>query len=285
MEFNFEQMKDLIYVSNSFEEWSNSGKKEPVKITEEIPVNLWNFFRIFLYRFCDCRTELILPPVKKLPSDFLYGTFKKVIVSDSTEFICEGALSNAKIRELKIPEKTIVQNGAINKSCDFESFDAEVDLNTINRDEMKMFFGKIKAMAAFESSGEIMDFKNLVVECDRKNILKDRVKLTSLKQLYDQGMYDFDLNINNFLKKQNQIIQINRFSLEESLVQFDMGIKIRASFGRDGLQTFKCLAFLIQNDKDYLFVCVPFGISWNLTKSQLNQIPFVVEKLVEKVRD
>lgn len=57
MTFTLEQTKNLIYVANSFEEWAENGRKEPVEITEEIPENLLNLFRIFLFRFCDRNAE------------------------------------------------------------------------------------------------------------------------------------------------------------------------------------------------------------------------------------
>ena len=115
MTFNLEQIKNLVYVANSFEEWTDNGKKEPIQITENIPMNLWNLFRIFLYRFCTENTVLILPPIKRIPAGYLAGTFSRVEVSPSTEFICEKAFTMAYIQELKIPSNVLVQNGAFNK--------------------------------------------------------------------------------------------------------------------------------------------------------------------------
>lgn len=279
MEFNLEQIKNLIYVANCFENWSKGGKVESIKITEGIPINLWNLFKIYLYRFCDTRTVLILPPVKKIPTGFLYGSFKHVKVSEKTEFVCEGAFSNANIIDLKIPSNTVVQSGALNKNPVFGNGSKEISLLSIEKEEMCLFLGKVKALAGFEAGTQITSLNQLVDECNKKNCLKGKITLSSKSELSSQ-VYSFERELRRFIVTSK--ISYTAVNIGERLLIINMGLKVLKE--KAGCtKKYECYAFLFENNDEYLFACIPLGIAASFTKNQLNQLPPILEKLVEKM--
>lgn len=246
MTFNLEQMKDLIYVANCFEEWTDGGKKEPIEITEAVPLNLWYLFRIYLLRFCDKNSTVILPPVKKIPADFLYGTFRKVEVSPATEFVSEDAFANAHIQEVVLSDK-------------------ELNLYDIDYDKYRMAFGKIKALSAFESEKNIRNFTDVMECCNRKELVKKRTTVVSRDDFLSQcGKAELD------------------FTIGKSVLIFDTGLQINTHMIK-GLSSFKCYAFLFESNDAYLFLCRPLRIRSVINKGQLPSVPFILEKWMEEL--
>lgn len=280
MEFNLEKMKNLIDVSASFEDWVREGKKESIIITEVIPMSLWNLFRIFLLRFSDTNTVLVLPPVKEIPAGFLYGNYKRVEVSEKTEFICEGAFINANIMDLKVPDETIIQNGAVKKECIFEPVYAEREQSSIDKEELKLFLGKLKALASFEGIGKSSSISDVIKECNNKKILKGKIKLQKTDELFKHHVYTLEKELSDYLKKNNS--GINSFSMGDRVITISMGFIIRNNLRRNQ-KRFECLSFLFENEGSYAFVCVPLGLCTGFNQNQLGQLPFILEKLVEKM--
>lgn len=272
MTFNLEQIKDLIYVANSFEEWTDNGKKEPIQITEDIPMNLWNLFRIYLYRFCNENTTLILPPVKRIPANFLSGTFGRVEVSSSTEFICEKAFTKAQIQELKIPSEVLVQNGAFNKETIKVEKTKEIDLYDIDYEKLKMEFARIKAITAFDMEKNIHNLTDVMESCNRKELTKERVKILDTKQFIQKvGFHKIISEINKLTEREMD------FSGSKSVLIFDTGLIIKTLRIRP-YNRLKCHAFIFESADAFVFVCLPLRICSFIGKAQLSAVPSLLEK-------
>lgn len=256
MTFNLEQIKNLIYVANSFEEWANNGKKEPIVITEEIPMNLWNLFRIYLFRFCDRNTDLKLPPNKTIPADYLYGTFRTVEVSPATEYVSENAFRHADINNSK-------------------NYIIEMQLYDVDIEKVKLDFGKIKALSAFEKKKNITDFTAVMNECNKNENIKNCATVLSKEEFIQQSE-------KSELKLCERISEaINApFSFRNSVLIFDTRIILKTARIRR-ISSFCCYAFLFETENKYLFVCVPFGIVSYIEKENLSTVPFILEKWME----
>ncbi|MCQ2574288.1 MAG: hypothetical protein MJ182_10375, partial [Treponema sp.] len=241
MTFNLEQIKDLIYVANSFEEWTDNGKKVPIQITEDIPMNLWNHFRIYLYRFCNENSVLILPPVKRIPANFLSGTFGRVEVSPSTEFICEKAFTKAQIQELKIPSEVLVQNGAFNKETINVEKTKEIDLYDIDYEKFKMDFARIKAISAFDMEKNIHSLTDVMESCNKKELSKDRITVLATKQFVQKvGFHKIIAEINKLTEREMD------FSASKFVLIFDTGLIIKTVRIRP-YNRLKCHAFIFES--------------------------------------
>ena len=272
MTFNLEQIKDFIYVANSFEEWTDNGKKEPIQITEDIPMNLWNFFCIYLYRFCNENTTLILPPVKRIPANFLSGTFGRVEVSPSTEFICEKAFTKAQIQELKIPSDVLVQNGAFNKETIKVEKTIEIDLYDIDYEKLKMDFARIKAITAFDMEKNIHNLTDIMESCNRKELTKERVKILDTKQFIQKvGFHKIISEINKLTEREMD------FSASKSVLIFNTGLIIKTVRIRP-YNRLKCHAFIFESVDAFVFVCLPLKICSFIGKGQLSAVPSLLEK-------
>lgn len=272
MTFNLEQIKDLIYVVNSFEEWTDNGKKEPIQITEDIPMNLWNFFRIYLYRFCNENTTLILPPVKRIPANFLSGTFGRVEVSPSTEFICEKAFTKTYIQELKIPSEVLVQNGAFNKETRQVQKTKEIDLYDVDYEKLKMEFARVKAITAFDMEKNIHNLTDVMESCNRKELTKERVKILDTKQFIQKvGFHKIISEINKLTEREMD------FSGSKSVLIFDTGLIIKTVRIRP-YNRLKCHAFIFEAVDAFVFVCLPLKICSFIGKGQLSAVPSLLEK-------
>lgn len=272
MTFNLEQIKDLVYVANSFEEWTDNGKKEPIQITEDIPLNLWNLFRIFLFRFCNENTVLILPPVKRIPANFLSGTFGRVEVSSSTEFICEKAFKKAHIQELKIPSDVLVQNGAFNKETIKMEKTKEIDLYGIDYEKLKMEFARVKAITAFDMEKNIHNLTDVMESCNRKELTKERVKILDTKQFVQKaGFHKIIAEINKLTEREMD------FSASKSVLIFDTGLIIK-TVRIHPYNRLKCYAFIFESVDAFVFVCLPLKICSFIGKGQLSTVPSLLEK-------
>lgn len=272
MTFNLEQIKDFIYVANSFEEWTDNGKKVPIQITENIPMNLWNLFRIYLYRFCNENTVLILPPVKRIPAGYLAGTFSRVEVSPSTEFICEKAFIKAQIQKLKIPSEVLVQNGAFNKETIKVEKTKEIDLYDIDHEKLKMEFARIKAITAFDMEKNIHSLTDVMESCNRKELTKERVKILDTKQFIQKvGFHKIISEINKLTEREMD------FSGSKSVLIFDTGLIIKTVRIRP-YNRIKCHAFIFESVDAFVFVCLPLRICSFIGKAQLSAVPSLLEK-------
>lgn len=272
MTFNLEQIKDFIYVANSFEEWTDNGKKEPIQITENIPTNLWNLFRIYLYRFCNENTVLILPPVKRIPANFLSGTFRRVEVSSSTEFICEKAFTKAEIQELKIPSGVLVQSGAFNKETRKVQKTKEIDLYGIDFEKLKMDFARIKAVAAFDMEKNIHNLTDVMESCNKKELSKDRITVLDTKQfLQNVGFHKIIAEINKLTEREMD------FSDSNSVLIFNTGLIIKTVRIRP-YNRLKCHAFIFESVDAFVLVCLPLRICSSIGKGQLSSVPSLLEK-------
>lgn len=272
MTFNLEQIKDFIYVANSFEEWTDNGKKDPIQITENIPTNLWNLFRIYLYRFCNENTTLILPPVKRIPAGYLAGTFSRVEVSPSTEFICEKAFTKAHIQELKIPSDVLVQNGAFNKETRKVQKTKEIDLYDIDYEKFKMEFARVKAITAFDMEKNIHNLTDVMESCNKKELSKDRITVLDTKQFVQKaGFHKIIAEINRLTEREMD------FSASKSVLIFDTGLIIR-TLRIHPYNRLKCHAFIFESADAFVFVCLPLRICSFIGKGQLSAVPSLLEK-------
>lgn len=277
MTFNLEQIKDFIYVANSFEEWTDNGKKEPIQITEDIPTNLWNLFRIYLYRFCNESTILILPPVKRIPANFLSGTFGRVEVSPSTEFICEKAFTKAYIQELKIPSDVLVQNGAFNKETIKIEKTKEIDFYGIDYEKLKMEFARIKAITAFDMRKNIHNLTDVMESCSKKELSKDRITVLDTKQfLQKAGYHKIIAEIKRLTEREMD------FSASKSVLIFDTGLIIR-TLRIHPYNRIKCHAFIFESAEAFVFACLPLRICSFIGKGQLSAVPALLEKWTQQM--
>ena len=277
MTFNLEQIKDFIYVANSFEEWTDNGKKEPIQITEDIPMNLWNLFRIYLYRFCNENTVLILPPLKRIPANFLSGTFGRVEVPPSTEFICEKAFTKAYIQELKIPSDVLVQNGAFNKETRKVQKTKEIDLYVIDYEKLKMEFARVKAITAFDMEKNIHNLTDVMESCSKKELSKDRITVLDTKQfLQKAGYHKIIAEIKRLTEREMD------FSASKSVLIFDTGLIIK-TLRIHPYNRIKCHAFIFESADAFVFVCLPLRICSFIGKGQLSAVPSLLEKWTQQL--
>lgn len=282
MTFNLEQIKDFIYVANCFEDWTDNHKMEPIEIKEDIPLNLWNLFRIYLYRFCNENTVLILPPIKKIPAGYLSGTFGSVQVSASTEFVCEKAFTKANIRELIIPSSTLVQNGASKKeTVTVNKLNTkEINYLGLNLEKYQIDFARIKAIFSFGSEKNINTLADVMENCNTKELTKKRITVLPKKQFVEES----GTNLNNINSIINSESGNKNVSIINSVLIFDTGIIINNiksySFNR-----LKCYAFIFETEDYYLFLCRPLKICSSFKKSQLSILPAVLERWMEVLHE
>lgn len=304
MTFNLQQVKNLIFVANEFNKWQENGKSEPVEITEEIPLNLWNLFRFYLLRLCDTKTVLFLPPQETIGEKFLYGVFGNVVVSPQTKVVAENAFANANIAMLTVNSKTVFSKRAVVPGTFVFYDDKEKSGNSKSKkngdegekiqddklansmfqkfsiphsksdfyDDSNDFFRKALLKASFCTNSNANDIFEIKDECEKSVFLQNRISLIK-KQIFLSSINLSEVDLMQKLKK------ISIFEgLKDNILIFDTGIKII-----EKNNSFNCFAFVFETESGFTFACFPFKMHIFISKNESFKIPFILELWLKKM--
>lgn len=308
MKFDLKKIKNMIFVANEFEKWFENKKTEPIEIEEEIPENLWKLFNFYLLRFCDENTTLILPPIKIISKNFIYGTFGKVVVSEKTELIEENSFVNSKIKELDVHKNTIIKNGAISDSPfifyiennlensvlakdeeEYELFSKEYYASDFfNKDnfiiENNDFFSKANMVATFNSTSKLKNLSEIKEKCEEINNYAKGKIFSSTKEYF---LNETNLSYNEFyskLARYRKLFSTNAFSeIEDDILVFNTRLKLTNDSDYSKVSRYICYAFIFHNEKGYEFICVPLKTYAYFSENQASNIPFVLDLWIKNL--
>lgn len=308
MKFNLQKIKNMILVANEFEKWLENKKNEPIEIEEEIPENLWKLFNFYLLRFCDENTTIILPPVKIISKDFIYGTFGKVVVSEKTELIKENSFVNSKIKELDVHKNTIIQNGAINASTcifyiennlensalakdkkEYELFSKEYyasdffskdNFTTENND----FFSKANMLATFSSTSKLKNLSEIKERCEEMNNYAKGKIFVSTKECFLNETNLSNDELYSKLERYRKLFSANAFSeIKDDILVFNTRLNLTNDSDYLKVSRYICYAFIFHNESGYEFLCVPLKVYAYFSENQASNIPFVLDLWIKNI--
>lgn len=308
MKFNLQKIKNMILVANEFEKWLQNKKNEPIEIEEEIPENLWKLFNFYLLRFCDENTTIILPAIKIISKNFIYGIFGKVVVSEKTELIKENSFINSKIKEFDVHKNTIIQNGAINASTCIFYIENNFEDSALKKDEKEYelfskeyyasdffskdnfatenndFFSKANMLASFSSNCKLQNVAEIKEKCEEANNYAKGKIYVSTKEYF---LNETNLSNDDFyskLERYRKLFSRNAFSeIKDDILVFNTRLKLTNDSDYLKVSRYICYAFIFHNEKGYEFICVPLKVYAYFSENQASNIPFALNLWIKNL--